>query len=163
MARSRLLAIAALATSVVAASCVSNAVSAATAGTVVPRAGFYSGHLVSAQSAPAPVSFYVTKRGQVAKFSYTYTYSTHEPGVAPDYTPKDCFGPTTIGIQVKPVPVKAGQFSSKGRLFFHGRFLSASKVDGAVGVEGPMSVCGIVSIPGFSFVATWHNASQPAS
>jgi len=161
MALSRLLATAALTTSVVAAACVSGAASAATAKTVAPRAGFYSGHLVSAQSAPAPVSFYVTKGGQIAKFSYTYSYSTHEPGVAPDYTPKNCFGPTTIGVPVTPVPVKAGQFSSKGQLFFHGRFLSASKVDGAVGVEGPMSACGLVSIPGFSFVATWHNASQP--
>jgi len=129
--------------------------------TVVPRAGFYSGHLVSAQAAPVPVSFYVTKTGQLSRFSYTWVYATHEPGVAPDYTPKDCFSAKTTSTQPKPVAVKGGQFSVKGQLFFHGRFLSASKAEGVVGVEGPMSACGLVSVPGFSFVASWRNASQP--
>jgi len=162
----RILLLAVLATSVVAAASLAGA---ASAKTVVPRAGYYVGHLSSASAATLPVSFYVSKTGQVSKFSFNWVYSTHEAGVAPDYTPKSCSTGQIMSTQPKPVPVKSGKqpsvkatagFRFGGDFAVQGWFLTASTVEGAISINGPASTCGDLFFRS-AFVASWKNASQP--
>ena len=162
----RVLLFAVLAVSVVAAASFSGS---ASAKTVVPRAGYYVGHLSTPSNAPLPVSFYVSKTGQVGKFGFTWTYGWTKPGVAPSYTPTQCFTDKITSTQPKPVPVKNGKqpnvnatsgFRFDGDFAVQGWFLTASTVEGAISINGPASSCGDLFFRS-AFVATWKNASQP--
>ena len=93
---------------------------------------------------------------QLARFGYSYVYSTRAPS---------CITKVMIATQTKPTLIAATPtgtlFSSSGQISFRGNFLTATSAKGYVSVKGPKSTCGRVNIPSHSFVVSWKNAGQP--